>query len=115
AGHLLEAVPASLRKDQSYVFARAQYLRLKKDPRAAARAFADAPRHVVGADEWWKERRIVARQLLDLGDYQAAFKVAHDAAIPEADNYQADRLFTAGWIALRFLHDAGTAKRLFAD
>lgn len=115
AGHLLEAVPVSLRKDQSYVFARAQYLRLKKDPRAAARAFADAPRHVVGADEWWKERRIVARQLLDLGDYQAAYKVAHDAAIPEADNYQADRLFTAGWIALRFLHDAGTAKRLFAD
>lgn len=115
AGHLLEAVPASLRKDQSYVFAHAQYLRLKKDPRAAARAFADAPRHVVAADEWWKERRMVARQLLDLGDYQAAYKVAHDAAPPEAENYKADHLFTAGWIALRFLHDSGSAKRLFAD
>jgi soluble lytic murein transglycosylase len=118
AEHLLDAVPMSARRDPSYIFARAQYFRLKKDPRAAARAFADAPRDpraIVAPDEWWKERRLVARQLLDLGDYQAAFKVAHDTAMPEAENYKADYLFTAGWIALRFLHDAGTAKRLFAE
>jgi soluble lytic murein transglycosylase len=53
--------------------------------------------------------------LLDLGDYHEAFKVAHDAAPPESENYKADRLFTAGWIALRFLHDSATAKRLFAE
>jgi soluble lytic murein transglycosylase len=118
AGHLLDAVPASARKDPSYIFARAQYLRLKNDPRGAARVFAEAPRDpraLVGADDWWRERRIVARALLDLGDYHGAYKVAHDAAPPESENYKADRLFTAGWIALRFLHDSVTAKRLFAE
>lgn len=116
AGHLLEAVPVSVRKEQGYVFARAQYFRLKKDPRAAARALADAPhdpRAIVKPDQWWQERRLIARQLLDLGDYQAAYRVAHDAAPPDAENYKADQLFTAGWIALRFLHDAASAKRLF--
>jgi soluble lytic murein transglycosylase len=118
AGHLLDAVPAAVRKDPSYIFARAQYLRLKKDPQGAARVLAEAPRDpraIVAPDEWWKERRLVARALLDTGDYRAAFKVAHEAAMPEAENYKADHLFTAGWIALRFLHDSATAKRLFAE
>jgi soluble lytic murein transglycosylase len=118
ARHLLNAVPASARKDPSYIFAHAQYLRRKNDPKGAARVFAEAPRDpraIVGADDWWRERRIVARQLLDLGDYHGAYKVAHDAAPPESENYKADRLFTAGWIALRFLHDSVTAKRLFAQ
>lgn len=118
AGALLDAVPASLRKDQGYIFARAQYYRRKDDAHAAARAFAAAPRDpklIVDADEWWRERRLVARKLLDLGDYKAAYKVAVEAAVPEAENYKADRLFTAGWIALRFLHDSTSAKKLFAQ
>lgn len=118
AAQLLKAVPASLHRDQGYIFARAQYYRRNDDPRAAARAFAEAPhdqRLIVDPDEWWRERRIVARSLLDLGDAKGAYRVAHDAAIPESENYKADRLFTAGWIALRYLNDAATAKRLFAD
>lgn len=114
AAHLLKAVPASLHRDQGYIFARAQYYRRNDDARAAARILARAPHDVVDADDWWRERRIVARALLDLGDPKAAYRVAHDAAIPESENYKADRLFTAGWIALRFLHDSSTAKRLFA-
>jgi soluble lytic murein transglycosylase len=118
ASRLLDAVPASLHGDQGYVFARAQYYRHKKDPRAAARALAQAPRDgklIVDRDEWWRERRMIARSLLDLGDYHAAYRVARDAAEPESENYKADQLFTAGWIALRFLHDSASAKKLFAQ
>jgi len=118
AAKLLEAVPAALRTDQGYVFARAQYLRRRDDAAGAARAFAEAPRDpklIVAPDQWWMERRLVVRKLLDQGDARAAYRVAADAAPPEAENYKADQLFTAGWIALRFLNDSASAQRLFSQ
>lgn len=118
AGQLLKAVPATLHRDQGYIFASAQYYRRNDDPKAAARTFAEAPRDhrlIVDPDEWWRERRMVVRSLLDLGDPKTAYRVAHNAAPPESENYKADRLFTAGWIALRFLHDSASAKQLFAE
>src|SRR5262249_35535021 len=60
-------------------------------------------------DQWWVERRLLARKLLDLGDYQAAYRIVRDAATPTKDNYRAEHQFTAGWIALRFLQDPAVA------
>src|SRR5436305_6942579 len=65
-------------------------------------------------DEWWTERRLVARKLLDLGEYQAAYVVARDAAPPTKDNPRAEHEFTAGWIALRFTDNAKAAYQHFA-
>src|SRR5262249_9557705 len=65
-------------------------------------------------DQWWTERRLVARKLLDLGEVKAAYRVARDAAIPHKDNYRAEHQFTAGWIALRFLNDPATVLVHFA-
>src|SRR5205085_2064797 len=62
---------------------------------------------------WWIERRLVARKLLDSGDYRSAYVVARDAALPNRDIYQTEQQFTAGWIALRFLHDPSTALQHF--
>ena len=45
---------------------------------------------------------------------QAAFQVARDAAPPPHGVYRVDHYFTAGWIALRFLHDPKTAAEPFA-
>src|SRR5262249_61186836 len=66
------------------------------------------------ADQWWIERRLVARKLLDLGEAKAAYRIARDAAIPHKDNYRAEHQFTAGWIALRFLNDPATALAHYA-
>ncbi|MGC3648808.1 hypothetical protein, partial [Enterococcus faecium] len=62
---------------------------------------------------WWNDRRIVARDLLDLGKNQLAYRVAasHSAESPvEA----AEGEFHAGWIALRFLNDPRAASGHFA-
>src|SRR5581483_6319512 len=40
--------------------------------------------------------------------------LAANAAPPTQGNWRVDRYFTAGWIALRFLHDAKTAAEQFA-
>ena len=56
-------------------------------------------------DEWWRERRLLARRLIDLGDPQIAYHIVREAAAPANPYYRAEYHFMAGWIALRFLKD----------
>ncbi|MFE1597892.1 transglycosylase SLT domain-containing protein [Methylobacterium sp. ID0610] len=112
----LDAVPPSLRGDSSYLFSRAQLLRRLDKPTEAAAALLAAPRNpevLVDPDEWWIERRIVARKLLDLGDAKTAYAVVagHSARTVEK---RIEAEFHAGWIALRFLGDAPLAARHFS-
>jgi soluble lytic murein transglycosylase len=65
-------------------------------------------------DEWWRERRGLARKLLDQGKFQGAYQVVRDAALPASETYRADFHFMSGWIALRYLNDPATARAHFA-
>src|SRR5262245_57531258 len=114
---LLDAVPREAQHDAGYIFSRAQYLRRADQAGDAAEwilALPPDPGQALDTDQWWIERRLVARKLLDLGEVKAAYRVARDAAIPHKDNYRAEHQFTAGWIALRFLNDPATALAHFA-
>jgi soluble lytic murein transglycosylase len=118
AAKLIAAVPARFHNDPGHLFARIQYLRRKNEIAAAAKLLLAVPRNataLVDPDEWWIERRIVARKLLDADDARTAYRVASLAALPERENYRIDREFTAGWIALRFLKDHSAALRHFAE
>ncbi|MGH6664813.1 MAG: transglycosylase SLT domain-containing protein, partial [Pseudolabrys sp.] len=72
------------------------------------------PEALVDLNQWWVERRLLVRKLLDQNDPQTAYRVARDAASPPQGNYRVDQHFTAGWIALRYLHDPKTAAAHFA-
>ncbi len=65
-------------------------------------------------DEWWRERRTLARKLLDIGDPANAYQVVSTAAPPANPYYRAEFHHMAGWIALRFLDDPATALTHFA-
>jgi peptidoglycan lytic transglycosylase len=113
----LDAVPPSLRYETSTLFAKAQFLRRKDKPEEAAKIVADVSRDpavLVDGDEWWVERRLIARKLLDNGDPKAAYAVARDHGA-ESTEKRIEAEFHAGWIALRFLNDPATAARHFAD
>ncbi len=113
----LDAVPAGARNDPGYIFARTRWLIGKDDYEAAARLMAQAPRQggpLIDSDAWWRQRRILVRDLLDKHDPKSAYRVAVEAVTPSRNVYRVDKYFTAGWIALRFLHDAKTAASLFA-
>lgn len=117
AGELLEAVPADLREDPAYLFSVIQWLRRNDRVAEAARVMLSLPREgarLHNLDEWWVERRLLARKLLDLGEFQTAYRVARDAVPPSRENYRGEQQFTAGWIALRFLNDPATAQKHFA-
>ncbi|HEY6993321.1 MAG TPA: lytic transglycosylase domain-containing protein [Xanthobacteraceae bacterium] len=114
---LLDAVPADAYGDVGYVFSRVQFLRrADKAEEAAELILSIPPDHgqTIDTNEWWIERRLVARKLLDLGEAKTAYRIARDAAVPSKENYRAEHQFTAGWIALRFLNDPATALGHFA-
>jgi soluble lytic murein transglycosylase len=114
---LLDAVPSSARNDAGYIFHKAQWLRREDRPMEAAQLLQSAPRSAsqqYNLDEWWVERRLVARKLLDLGENHIAYQVARDALPPTKENLRAEHEFTAGWIALRFAANPKAAYQHFA-
>jgi soluble lytic murein transglycosylase len=117
AGTLLAAVPQAQRADPGYQHALVERYRKSSRIDEAAEILMRAPRDaatLVDPDAWWNERRIVARDLLDLGKNQLAYRVAatHSA---ESATEAAEAEFHAGWIALRFLNDPRTASAHFAS
>ena len=66
------------------------------------------------SDERWRERRGLARRLIDVGDAATAYRIVREAAPPGNPYYRAEYHFMAGWIALRFLNDPPTALEHFA-
>jgi len=114
---LLDAVPPAARRDPGYMFSRIQWLRRADKIVEAAQWLNAAPRdpaQLVDVDQWWSERRLIARKLLDLGDARMAYQIADGATPPVSENHRAEQHFTAGWIALRFLHEPSLALAHFA-
>ncbi|MCG6115715.1 MAG: lytic transglycosylase domain-containing protein [Mesorhizobium sp.] len=116
AASLLDAVPQSQRSSGWY-FAKGRHLRRNGEKyREAAQVILQAPNDSlaqVDPETWWFERRVLSRELLDVGDAQNAYRVAaaHTGGTPAT---QVDAAFHAGWYALRALNDASTAYRHFA-
>ena len=114
---LLDAVPRELHGDPGYVFSRIQLLRREEKFTEAAQLMMGAPKdpgRLYNLDEWWIERRLLSRKMIDVGEHRTAYLIARDAALPARDIYKTEQEFTAGWIALRFLNDASTAAQHFA-
>jgi soluble lytic murein transglycosylase len=114
---LLEAVPHELHGDPGYIFSKIQLLRREEKVAEAAQLMMSAPKdpgRLYNLDEWWIERRLMSRKMLDIGEPRTAYLIARDAALPTRDIYKTEQEFTAGWIALRFLTDPATAARHFA-
>ena len=124
---LLDAVSNDARQDLGYMLCRLHWLMRNDAPGsnldgrivtpkeniAAAVKLALAPSQEAlqrqDTDEWWRERRGLARKLIDLGDAATAYQVVRQSAPPANPYYRAEFHFMAGWIALRFLADPATA------
>ena len=114
---LLNAVPHELHSDPGYMFSKIQLLRREDKFAEAAQLMMSAPKdpgRLHNLDEWWIERRLLSRKLLDSGESRNAYLIARDASLPARDIYKTEQEFTAGWIALRFLNDPATAAQHFA-
>ncbi|QCI68084.1 lytic transglycosylase domain-containing protein [Phreatobacter stygius] len=114
-GALLAQVPETLHRDPAYLFARAQWLRREDRAQEAAAILIGAPRDpaLLGSPEdWWTERRVMVRKLLDAGDARTAYRVASTHSVREG-SARVEAEFHCGWLALRFLNDPAAALRHF--
>ncbi|MCP3444817.1 lytic transglycosylase domain-containing protein [Bradyrhizobium sp. CCGUVB14] len=114
---LLEEVPRELHSDPGFIFSKIQLLRREEKFPEAAQLMLAAPKdpnRLYNLDEWWIERRLLARKMIDTEDFRSAYLIARDAALPSRDIYKTEQEFTAGWIALRFLNDPAAAAQHFA-
>jgi soluble lytic murein transglycosylase len=131
-GALLDAIRADVRGDLGYALCRLHWLMRNEMPGSNLSGRIVTPKGDIAAavklalggsaedmqrqntDEWWRERRVLARKLIDLGDVVTAYRVVRGAAPPANPYYRAEFHFMAGWIALRFLSDPATALEHFA-
>jgi soluble lytic murein transglycosylase len=114
---LLEQVPGELHNDPGFIFSKIQLLRREEKFAEAAQLMLSAPKdpnRLYNLDEWWIERRLLARKMIDTEEFRSAYLIARDAALPSRDIYKTEQEFTAGWIALRFLNDPAAASQHFA-
>jgi soluble lytic murein transglycosylase len=117
AKDVLDDVAIEARQDLGYTLCRIQWmLAQNRVDDAASLMLAASPETMAlqDTDQWWRERRSLARKLLDQGKFQTAYDVVRPAATPANEYYRADVHFMCGWIALRYLDDAKTAATHFA-
>ena len=111
----MAAIPMALQSEPSLLFARIQDARRSNRAAEATDLFEQSPRdagNLVDPEKWWSERRMVAREWLDKGEYLKAYKLCADAVVTSSPA-AVDASFHAGWIALRFLADPVRAARHF--
>jgi soluble lytic murein transglycosylase len=131
-GALLNAVRADAREDLGYALCRLHWLLRNDAPGSNIGGHIVTPEGDIAAavkltlaasqenlrrqdtDEWWRERRALARKLIDRGDAATAYQVVRDAVPPANPYYRTEFQFMAGWIALRFLADPAAALKHFA-
>lgn len=108
----LARVPASLQNDPGLTYDRLRWRREKGMESRAAELLSSPGVDQGRADLWWRERVILARAFMRDGNHRAAYRAAAGTGERRGGNY-ADGEWLAGWIALRFLNDAPTARQHF--
>lgn len=114
----LDDVATEARADLGYTLCRIQWMLAQNKIDDAARLMLGASPETMAlqdTDQWWRERRSLARKLLDRGEFKTAYDVIRPAAPPANEYYRADVHFMCGWIALRYLDDPVAAATHFAS
>lgn len=114
AATLVERVPASLSRDPGLMFERLRWRRKNDMDDGAIEILRAQPpaAQVTNLEDWWKERNILVRRLIEERKYREAYKLAAAHDQMEGTEY-ADAEWISGWLALRFLNEPSKAAQHF--
>ncbi|MCD8497269.1 MAG: lytic transglycosylase domain-containing protein [Alphaproteobacteria bacterium] len=113
----IQKVPRRLLSDPGLLYERLHWRRENDETDGAIEILRQARKvttAISNPEDWWKERHIIIRRLLEQKKYRSAYDLA-------ADHGQTDGLslaqaeFMAGWLALRYLHKPDAAYRHFVN
>jgi soluble lytic murein transglycosylase len=105
ANTLIQAVPKQYQNDAGLMYERLKWRR-KKDLDLRAIEILNSPppaNRVKNKKEWWRERHIIIRRLLEKKQYKAAYLLARGHIQSEGFPF-AQAEWISGWIALEFLN-----------
>lgn len=110
----LQKVPSHLQRDAGLLYERLHWRRVRDDDEGAIAILSNAPdaAHVYNGKEWWKERHILIRRLIEKKQYARAYSLAANHEQLEGQPY-AEAEWMAGWLSLRFLNQPGRAFQHF--
>ena len=104
----IERVPVALRQDPGFVFERARW-RKRRGRYLDTLALLDPPRaNLPHPEQWWPLRHWAAREAFKRSDYRTAYRLAQSHDLKSGVGF-AQGEWLAGWLALRFLGQAGVA------
>ena len=99
-------VPKQLQTDSGLLYERLRFYR-RNDQNATALQILNAQpatSQISNIEEWWKERNILARRMIEKRDYKTAYSLSANHGAMEGQEYS-EAEWLAGWLALRFLKD----------
>lgn len=107
---LVQAVPAHLQDDPGFMLERLRWRRKNNMDFGAIEILQNMPpaEQIPNLGEWWKERNIIARRLIEKKDYRTAYIVVARHGMKQGADFAAAE-FMAGWLALRFNKQADKA------
>ncbi len=104
----IERVPVALHQDPGLVFERARW-RKRRGRYLDTLALLDPPRaDLPHPEQWWPLRHWAAREAFKRGDHRTAYRLAQAHGLKSGVGF-AQGEWLAGWLALRFLGQAGVA------
>lgn len=107
ANALLAKVPASLKGDPGLMFERLHWRRENKMNSGAVQILNSAPSgtKIQNPKEWWRERHIIIRRLLEEKKYRGAYMLASGHRQTPGSFPYAQAEWLSGWLALQFLNE----------
>ncbi|MFN3700251.1 MAG: lytic transglycosylase domain-containing protein [Alphaproteobacteria bacterium] len=104
---LIRMVPRHLQNDPGLLYERLRWRRRSNMTESAIEILQQKPSidKIQNPAEWWLERHIIIRRLLEQKNYRLAYQLAAGHKLTEGLPF-AQAEWMAGWIALRFLSDS---------
>lgn len=101
---LIDKVPANLQDDPGLLYERLSWRRKNDMDTDAMKILHQQPptERLANPEDWWKERHIIIRRLLERRMFESAYLLAAEHGQKEGVAY-AEAEWLAGWMALRFM------------
>lgn len=102
---LIELVPAHLKDDPGLMYERLKWRRKENLNDRAIEVLLNPPpvENIANPEEWWHERHIIIRRLIEEKDFEKAYYIA-GKHIQKEGFALAQAEWVAGWLALRFVN-----------
>ena len=116
ANALLAKVPSNLQNDPGLLYERLHWRRENKLNSGAVEILNRAPaaNRIQNPKDWWRERHIIIRRLIEEKKYRGAYILASQHRQTEGFPY-AQAEWVAGWLALGFVNEPRKAYEHFSN